>query len=257
MNGQGYIYVRIYEALREAIWEGKYKPGELLPSEEKLGEIYSASRTTVRKAIRLLARERYVNVQQGRGAVVLQLKPVKGARKYRGVKNLKVSLRTQGPGAVADIGGYFEMVPAEERVAGLLNVETGSQIYMTQWVQLVDGRAYCFAESFYRPDILPKMERLRTRESGRFYRTLREKFGLEVTGTRDLIDTAAATPDAARQLGVPPGSPMILIHRLGFCSEGIFEYSRTYFRPDIFRLEVEQLPENIYAPDGDIAADLQ
>ena len=45
MNGQGYIYVRIYEALREAIWEGKYKPGELLPSEEKLGEIYSASRT--------------------------------------------------------------------------------------------------------------------------------------------------------------------------------------------------------------------
>ena len=247
LKGQGYIYVRIYEALREAIWEGRYKPGELLPSEEKLGQIYSASRTTVRKAVKLLARERYVSVQQGRGAVVMQLKPVYGHSKYCGVKNLRVSLRTPGPGMLADLGGYFETVPAEEYVAELLQVEPGRQVYKTRWIQLIDGAAYCFAESFYRPDILPRLERLQTRPSGRFYQTLKDRFGLQVTETRDTIEAALATPDVARQLGVPLGSPMLLICRVGSCSEGVFEYSRTYFRQDIFRLEILQSAQDIYA----------
>jgi GntR family transcriptional repressor for pyruvate dehydrogenase complex len=56
--------------LLRAIESGDYKPGEQLPSERELGEMFGVSRVSVREAIRALEAIGLVEVFQGRGCFV-------------------------------------------------------------------------------------------------------------------------------------------------------------------------------------------
>lgn len=69
-------YEELISALEEAIRNGKYSEGQNLPTEEKLTEMYSVSRQTVRRALSCLADSGYIVKRQGSGSVVRQKRPV-------------------------------------------------------------------------------------------------------------------------------------------------------------------------------------
>ncbi|MFM8990278.1 MAG: GntR family transcriptional regulator, partial [Alphaproteobacteria bacterium] len=54
------LYRRVHEALRRAIAEGGWAPGDSLPSEASLGARFGVSRITVRQAMQLLQVEGYI-----------------------------------------------------------------------------------------------------------------------------------------------------------------------------------------------------
>jgi len=60
------LHVAISQQLKEKIEAGVYEPGERLPSEFDLGEIFGVSRTTIRKAIANLTQQGLVTTQQGK-----------------------------------------------------------------------------------------------------------------------------------------------------------------------------------------------
>ncbi len=64
------MYKTVYNGIKQAIKDKVYEPGTFLPTEPQLEEIYSTSRTTIRKAVKLLASEGFVIVRQGRGTEV-------------------------------------------------------------------------------------------------------------------------------------------------------------------------------------------
>jgi len=57
------------------IIEGKFKPGDKLPSEKELAEIFGVSRLTVREALKQLELMSLVDIQQGDGTYVKYVKP--------------------------------------------------------------------------------------------------------------------------------------------------------------------------------------
>lgn len=67
-----YAYERIAADLCAKIESGEYPPGSVLPSEAQLVATYDSSRTTVRKAVGVLARRGLVTVSQGRPPIVRQ-----------------------------------------------------------------------------------------------------------------------------------------------------------------------------------------
>jgi GntR family transcriptional repressor for pyruvate dehydrogenase complex len=58
--------------LKEAILKEVYNPGELLPSENQLTEIFSVSRNVVREALMNLQSKGLIEIIQGKGAYVLE-----------------------------------------------------------------------------------------------------------------------------------------------------------------------------------------
>ncbi len=63
---------RAVKAVKDMIFEGKFKPGEPL-SEVLLGEVLGMSRTPVREAINRLASEGLLKIIPGRGAIIAEL----------------------------------------------------------------------------------------------------------------------------------------------------------------------------------------
>jgi len=64
------LYQWLAGQLRDAINRGKYGPGERLPSEGHLGQIYDVGRDTVRDALNILRYEGLVVTQRGSGTRV-------------------------------------------------------------------------------------------------------------------------------------------------------------------------------------------
>lgn len=67
------LYKQVYENLRKQIADGKYKSGELLPSERELGEMFDVDRITVRSALEILVENGLVEKQAGVGTRVKEL----------------------------------------------------------------------------------------------------------------------------------------------------------------------------------------
>jgi len=64
------LHHQLYVLLREQITGGRYRPGDLLPTQETLCRQFSISRITVRRALNDLVEEGFVRNRQGVGAFV-------------------------------------------------------------------------------------------------------------------------------------------------------------------------------------------
>lgn len=67
------ISTQIAEQIRSAILAGDYTPGDKLPSERELAEIFGVSRPSVRESLNILASAGLIASHQGGGTVVLSL----------------------------------------------------------------------------------------------------------------------------------------------------------------------------------------
>src|SRR5262245_34631138 len=69
------LYLQAADLMRERIKKGFYKPGELLPSQKKLGEEFGLGRDAVRRAVVVeLQKEGWITSEQGRRARVREIK---------------------------------------------------------------------------------------------------------------------------------------------------------------------------------------
>ncbi|REE86403.1 DNA-binding LacI/PurR family transcriptional regulator [Paenibacillus taihuensis] len=90
------MYEKIFEALREQIIERKYEVGDRVPSEKELGDEYSVSRITSKKALELLANEGFIVRQPGRGSFVAEPQEKPAAKTASGTGQQHHSPRKSG-----------------------------------------------------------------------------------------------------------------------------------------------------------------
>jgi GntR family transcriptional repressor for pyruvate dehydrogenase complex len=67
------IHEDVAQQLRDAILDGRYKPGQKLPPERELAEEFRVNRTSLREAMKVLEGLGLISVRQGDGATVLPL----------------------------------------------------------------------------------------------------------------------------------------------------------------------------------------
>lgn len=65
--------VAIYEQIRSKILSGELKPGDKLPAERDLIDMFQRSRPTVREALRMLENKNYITISRGKGSIVNKL----------------------------------------------------------------------------------------------------------------------------------------------------------------------------------------
>ena len=75
------MYFQIYMQLKEQIQSGCYKPGDQIPTEIQLSELYQVSRITVRRTIEELCVQGVLVKRQGKGTFV------EAPRIYRKIEN--------------------------------------------------------------------------------------------------------------------------------------------------------------------------
>lgn len=83
VNGKKYLYLQVYEALKNDITRGVHASGALLPSEREIGECFGVDRTTVRKALECLVDDGLVAKHAGVGSKVVDFSRCEGEQGLR------------------------------------------------------------------------------------------------------------------------------------------------------------------------------
>lgn len=217
-------YKQIYEDLRAQIAEGVYVPGDLLPSEYTLCEMYGVARLTVRRALEQLVTDGFIIRHQGKGSVV------KGTPKGIGILSLISTTTALGsPDLTTRIVCKPELrkwseaftfpIDEEERGAGCIYFER---------LRLLDGEPVFFDITMLPNISLPRFLSF-DMENKSLFDTLRTQYQIVVTGGVQQLFAIRADKRLQDSFKVRAGHPILQLNRkIDTNRPGFHIYSQVY-----------------------------
>ncbi len=208
-NTNNHLYTAVYEALRERIIAGEYKPGDALPSEPNLRKEFGVSTITVRRAIHELALDGLVEPRQGIGNIVrdpADSSVVVGMSSFTtDVAHGRLRLvRT----LLAD-----SLVPATADIADKLQVQPGSML--RRLVRLdMEGNAPLSLDEVFMPPVLASSITTDIAGSPTFMHLWQEASGLQLVRTQYEIWAEKSSADDQRILQIETGTPVLVTGEL-------------------------------------------
>lgn len=233
-NARVPLYHQIFLILRNRIFGGEVRPGELVPGEQELAAEFNVSRITAKRALNELAGAGLVVRERGRGT--------------------RVTHRPKAPAVTSSIDGWLENISlmgiatearvldfgylaASEDIAQALELDPGTEVQHAVRVRRLDGEPMSYLVTYVPADIGRQYDRedLDTKP----LLLLLELAGVKVASARQTISATLADSEVAGALSVHAGSPLIEVRRVVRDSSGRpVEYIRVLYRPDIYRFEM-------------------
>lgn len=202
-------YIQIADTLRAEIGSARYPLGAKLPPETRLCERFSASRFTVREAIKKLASEKLVKTEQGAGTIVVSLLSEGGyAHTYTSLEDLtnyaqKTWLEIQS----VDEG--FDTYNTYPKLAFMSDV---SLTKISSLRKTVDHKIIALVESYIESSKTDyALETIKS--GGPIYAGIEKKFGVAINRVQQETFALEASVSAAEMLKVKVGEPILGILR--------------------------------------------
>jgi GntR family transcriptional regulator len=204
-------YKKVYSRMKELITSETYPIGSLVPREPDLCELFSVSRTTLRKAMELLKQEGFVDIQQGRGTEVLDFK---ATQKLNHVTSFSETLEAKGF-TVQSKSMHIDMIVPPGNILEELLLPQDSEVVRIQRIQLANGKPIAIITNYIIADLVPGI----ILDAGKFvslYHHLETKYGIKITSARDNIKAKVSDFLESELLQIPIGSPLIVDRRITF-----------------------------------------
>ncbi len=200
------MYVQLYSALREWIFEGFYEPGSRLPAEHEISTMFGVSRITTRQAIELLVDEQLVVRQQGRGTFVandIASAPVRGDmdQLLRKVRRLGSSTRVRD--------AAVDEITADEETCNDLKLAPGARVLVASHVRLLDDLPIGYVVTYVPADLKLKFDPAELNRNPML--TLLERKGISIAGADQFIGATLADTRLARYLATDVGAPLVSV----------------------------------------------
>jgi GntR family transcriptional regulator len=234
------LHRQLYVLLKEHIASGRYRPGDLLPTQEALCRQFSISRITVRRALTDLVEEGWIRNRQGVGAfVTAKPRKAKAGLDFSFIGDMRRTLKETTMRIL-----HFEIErcpPAVGAALGLAEGDEALHLVRTRSVRnrpvtLLDGWIpQRFAGSVTRKGLQKKS--LHESIAGSF-----EKLGR----VAQEVNAALADPVVAQALGVEINSAVLKIVRLVHNRDGApVHYVSVWTTPARTRLVMEVSADDI------------
>lgn len=208
------VYVQVYKRIKEDVQKGVYAIGSFIPKESELESIYHGSRTTIRKAIKMLADEEILEVRQGCGTKVLNYK---AKQNYTHVSSVTESLLKRGYEVeIADM--EIDIIRAEGQIAQKLGVPYGQKIARIQRILTADSRPVTIMENYISYGKVPGIEKFKDQFVA-LYLFLEKQYGLKIEETKDRIFAKQADFLEAQVLKTDAKEALLVVERITYYKE--------------------------------------
>ncbi len=229
------IWKAIADALRSDLAEGRYAPGDKLPTEAALAERFGVNRHTVRHGLSALATEGLIRTRRGAGAFVAATPtdyPI-GAR-VRFHENLIAAGRIPEKRIL-----HVEERAATDGEAVALEIQPGEQVCAYHGLSLADAQPIALFESLFPLSRLAGI-------TGALAETSSVTEALQAVGVSDYtrastrLTAVRATATLALHLQLSEGDPLLRSTGVNVDEAGQpVEYGRTWFAGDRVTLTLE------------------
>lgn len=228
----GAKYHTIYEDLKKKIETHEYEFQTLLPSEAQLTVQYGCSRNTVRRAIKELADQGYVQSVHGKGVQIIFQRPDQAEFLLSGIESLKEAVARNKRDYVTKVICFAELT-VDERMEKRTSFPVGTEVYYVQRVRYIDGEALIIDHNYFRRDIVRGLTRDIAEKS--VYEYMEGTLGENIVTTKRKLTVERNTELDATYLKLRDYNCMAVVSSHTFNGEGVmFEYTQSRHRPDRF-----------------------
>lgn len=229
-------YVQVKKALQEHIERGDWQPGDQLPGESQLCQMFDVSRTVIRQALREMEYEGLVVRRKGKGTFAAEPKIVEGL--FQKLTGFYQDMVERGHTPVTQVLKQ-KVVPASSKVAAYLNLELGTQVLQIDRLRFVQDEPIVFVTTYLPYALCPEV--LHTDLSSQsLYAFLEEQHGMVIARGHRTLEAVPANEYEAHLLQVEKGSPLIMLDSVSYLEDGTpIEYYHAIHRGDRSRFEVE------------------
>ncbi len=222
------LWKAIADALRGDLAEGRYAPGDKLPTEAALAERFGVNRHTVRRGLSALITEGLVRTRRGAGAFVAATPTdyLIGTR-VRFHENLLAAGRHPEKRVL-----QIEERAATEQEADALAIEARDMLCAYHGLSLADGQAIAVFESLFPLRRLPKITEALSQVSS-VTAALRLCGVTDYTRASTRLTAVRASATQALHLQIEQGAPLLWSVGVNVDVAGMpIEYGRTWFSGD-------------------------
>ena len=218
-NAPGAPYTRVKQHLKDGLASGRWRPGELMPSESELVAEFGVSRMTVNRALRELQSEGLVVRSQGVGTFAGQLHRVSSSLNIR---DLHEEIESRGHRHHAVVHLQREEA-ADAGLAAQLGVAAGSKVFHTLIVHFDNGQALQCEDRYVNPACAPGyLQADFTQITPTHY-----LFGATALWRAQYaIEATRPTAQEALLLGIEPNEPCLVLVRRTFTTAAVITLAR-------------------------------
>jgi GntR family transcriptional regulator len=233
------LYHQIFMVLRDGILDGRYRNGELLPSEHELAEQYGVSRITAKHAMTELAAAGLVTRARGRGTTVQYIAP--NAPLRAPVASWLETMATMGRTTEVTVL-EFGYGPASAAESEALDLAPLAEVQRSVRVRSIGGQPISLltavlpaeiGRGFGAADLArhPMLELIRRR-------------GTVIGQARQVITATLADQVSASRLVTDIGAPLLKLQRtVRDAFDRPIEFLTAFYRPDRYQLEMVLSPD--------------
>lgn len=228
------FYYQLKQILLADLRERGLPPGERLPGDHELCHTYAVSRTVVRQALAELETEGVIERVKGRGTFVAQART--SEHLVQSLTGLYEDVAARGSQLRSEVRRQ-EVVPADEQIAGQLDLQPGDSVTVIERLRFVDAEPWVLVTTYLPHDLAPGLvDEDLTDQS--LYALLEHRYGVTLTHGRRRVEAAVAGDTLAQALGIRPGDPVLVLRSTSHAGERAVEMFVAYHRGDRSRFEV-------------------
>lgn len=230
------LWLTICTALRRDIFDGRYGPGDKLPTEAQIAERFGVNRHTVRHALARMAEDGVVRSRRGAGVFVTARPtdyPI--SRRVRFHENLRAAGQRPDKRVL-----QIETRSATAGEAQALQIEPGSPVCAYHGLSLADDAPIAVFESVFPLERLPGIDTALAAQPG-VTAALREVGIDDFTRGSTRLTAVAADAAQALHLHLTEGDPLLRSTGVNVTADGVpVEYGRTLFAGDRVTLTLDE-----------------
>lgn len=223
------LYQQTRAAILRSIEAGEWGAGEMIPSEVELARRFGVSQGTVRKAVEALAAENLLARRQGRGTFVTSHHESRAQYRFLRLRPDEGPV-TQPASRIIDCRRV--RVPAD--VARALGIRSGESVLFLRRLLRFDTTPVVLDDIWLAGEEFRLLTAERLAEhSSQLYAVIETELGTRIIHAREKLRAVCATEPQAESLGVPAGSPLLLVERVTSTFNGRpVELRRGLYRTD-------------------------
>lgn len=233
------LHARVEQALRERLTSRELRPGDLLPSEAALQAEFDVSRSVVRQALATLESDGLIRKVRGKGSVVAEHGEV-----HRDVRRPGLTL-VVGDGSVKTRVVAYDIVPRPDHLTSI----AGDEVLRLGRVRSVGGVVLSFIRTWLPLDVAASISADDLVDAS-LHSLLASRLDRVAAGGQSQVRAVQATDRLAEVLGVPTGSPLLLLEGRSLDADGaVLEEFSTWHRGDLAAFDIDAVPPSASQDD--------
>lgn len=205
------LYHQLFLDLRDRLYSGQWKAGQLFLRDADIENAYQVSRITVRKAMESLVDRGLVVRFRGKGTFVAALP-----------ESAQTKISQSKPLDFTNIDGEYRKevleiskVPVSKQTAEELHVPDNHMVSIMRLLHWADDVPICleaiFVDNFRWPEVFDR-EAVKSEDIAEIYK----QRGMEVSSIRQSVSAVIPAAETAKRLALEPGQPSLYISRVSY-----------------------------------------